>query len=152
MERIASFTVDHTKLQPGMYLSRQDGAVVTYDLRFKRPNTGDLLSNAELHSAEHLFATLLRNSACKDAVLYFGPMGCQTGFYLLVDGSRLDHAGAIALMQEVCRRGADYDGPMPGRSAAECGNYRNLDLALARKLCTEYGAIVEEWTVDKLRY
>lgn len=76
MERIASFTVDHTKLQPGMYLSRQDGAVVTYDLRFKRPNTGDLLSNAELHSAEHLFATLLRNSACKDAVLYFGPMGC----------------------------------------------------------------------------
>ena len=132
MERIASFTVDHTKLQPGMYLSRQDGAVVTYDLRFKRPNTGDLLS--------------------KDAVLYFGPMGCQTGFYLLVDGSRLDHAGAIALMQEVCRRGADYDGPMPGRSAAECGNYRNLDLALARKLCPEYGAIVQEWTVDKLRY
>jgi len=130
MERIASFTVDHTKLQPGMYLSRQDGAVVTYDLRFKRPNTGDLLSNAELHSAEHLFATLLRNSACKDAVLYFGPMGCQTGFYLLVD----------------------YDGPMPGRSAAECGNYRNLDLALARKLCAEYGAIVQEWTVDKLRY
>ena len=99
-----------------------------------------------------MFATLLRNSACKDAVLYFGPMGCQTGFYLLVDGSRLDHAGAIALMQEVCRRGADYDGPMPGRSAAECGNYRNLDLALARKLCTEYGAIVQEWTVDKLRY
>ena len=79
-------------------------------------------------------------------------MGCQTGFYLLVDGSRLDHAGAIALMQEVCRRGADYDGPMPGRSAAECGNYRNLDLALARKLCAEYGAIVQEWTVDKLRY
>ena len=69
MERIASFTVDHTKLQPGMYLSRQDGAVVTYDLRFKRPNTGDLLSNAELHSSEHLFATLRRNSACKDAVL-----------------------------------------------------------------------------------
>lgn len=152
MERIASFTVDHTKLQPGMYLSRQDGAVVTYDLRFKCPNTGGLLSNAELHSAEHLFATLLRNSARKDAVLYFGPMGCQTGFYLLVDGSRLDHAGAIALMQEVCCQGAAYDGPMPGRSAVECGNYRNLDLTLARKLCSDYGAILQEWTVDKLRY
>ena len=152
MERIASFTVDHNHLCPGLYYSRRDGDIVTFDLRFKKPNTDDLLTNAEMHSAEHLIATLLRNSAHKEAVIYFGPMGCQTGFYLLVDGSRLDHAGAIALMQEVCRRGADYDGPMPGRSAAECGNYRNLDLALARKLCTEYGAIVQEWTVDKLRY
>ena len=142
MERIASFRVDHNKLLPGLYLSRRDGDVTTFDLRFKRPNTGDLLSNAEMHSVEHVIATLLRNGRAKDAIIYFGPMGCQTGFYLLVDGSRLDHAGAIALMQEVCRRGADYDGPMPGRSAAECGNYRNLDLALARKLCTEYGAIV----------
>ena len=81
MERIASFTVDHTKLRPVLYLSRVDGDIVTYDLRFKRPNTGDLLSNAQMHSAEHLFATLLRNSQQKDAVIYFGPMGCQTGFY-----------------------------------------------------------------------
>ena len=152
MERIASFTVNHDVLVPGLYLSRRDGDVTTFDLRFKKPNTGDLLTNAQMHSVEHIIATLLRNSPEKDAVIYFGPMGCQTGFYLLVDGSRLDHAGAIALMQEVCRRGADYDGPMPGRSAAECGNYRNLDLALARKLCAEYGAIVQEWTVDKLRY
>lgn len=152
MEKIASFTVDHTTLLPGMYLSRQDGAVVTYDLRFKRPNTGDLLSNAELHSAEHLFATLLRNSAQKDAVLYFGPMGCQTGFYLLVDGTKLDHSGAIALMQQVCVQGAAYEGDMPGKSAVECGNYRNLDLALAKKLCAEYGEILGDWTEEKLRY
>ncbi len=152
MERIASFTVDHTKLRPGMYLSRRDGAVVTYDLRFKVPNTGDLLSNAQLHSAEHLFATLLRNSAQKDAVLYFGPMGCQTGFYLLVDGARLDDAGAIALMQEVCRQGAAYEGEMPGKSAVECGNYRNLDLALAKELCAVYGEIIRDWSVEKLQY
>ena len=83
MERIASFTVDHTVLVPGLYLSRRDGNVVTLDLRFKRPNTGQLLSNSQMHSVEHLIATLLRNSESRDAVIYFGPMGCQTGFYFL---------------------------------------------------------------------
>lgn len=86
MERIASFTVDHNVLVPGLYLSRRDGNVVTFDLRFKKPNTGDLLTNAEMHSVEHVIATLLRNSPRKDAVVYFGPMGCQTGFYFLFDG------------------------------------------------------------------
>ena len=152
MERIASFTVDHTKLQPGMYLSRRDGSVVTYDLRFKKPNTGDLLSNAELHSAEHLFATLLRNAEEKDAVIYFGPMGCQTGFYLLVDGAQLSHAQVIALVQKVCRQGRDYDGPMPGKSAVECGNYRNLELSLAKKLCADYLEIIRDWTEENLDY
>ena len=89
MERIASFTVDHDVLVPGLYLSRQDGDVVTLDLRFKKPNTGDLLTNAEMHSVEHVIATLLRNSPEKDAVVYFGPMGCQTGFYFLFDGKQL---------------------------------------------------------------
>lgn len=152
MERIASFSVDHTKLRPGMYISRVDGDVVTYDLRFKRPNTGDLLSNAQLHSAEHLFATLLRNSEQKDAVVYFGPMGCQTGFYLLIDGGKLDHQGAIWLMRQVCDLGAIYQGDMPGKSELECGNYRNLDLDLARELCAYYGQILKSWTVDKLQY
>ena len=152
MERIASFTVDHTKLRPGMYLSRRDGTVVTYDLRFTVPNTGDLLSNAQLHSAEHLFATLLRNSAQKDAVIYFGPMGCQTGFYLLVDGARLDDAGAIALMQEVCRQGAAYTGEMPGKSAVECGNYRNLDVDTGKAVCRFYAGLIRDWTVEKLAY
>ena len=78
MERIASFQVDHNKLLPGMYLSRRDGEVVTFDLRFKKPNTGDLLTNAEMHSVEHVIATLLRNGRARDAVIYFGPMGCQT--------------------------------------------------------------------------
>ena len=152
MDRIASFTVDHTKLRPGMYLSRTDGDIVTYDLRFKRPNTPDLLSNAQLHSAEHLFATLLRNSDQKDAVIYFGPMGCQTGFYLLIDHAKLDHQGAIWLMRQVCDLGALYQGEMPGKSEFECGNYRNLDVDLARELCAYYGQILSHWTVEKLQY
>ena len=152
MERIASFTVDHTKLRPGLYLSRVDGDIVTYDLRFKRPNTGDLLSNAQMHSAEHLFATLLRNSQHKDAVVYFGPMGCQTGFYLLVDGSKLGHQEVIWLLRQVCDQGSIYRGEMPGKSEQECGNYRNLDLDLARELCAYYGKILSTWTVEKLQY
>ena len=89
MERIASFTVNHDVLVPGLYLSRRDGDVTTFDLRFKKPNTGDLLTNAQMHSVEHIIATLLRNSPEKDAVIYFGPMGCQTGFYFLFDSRRL---------------------------------------------------------------
>ena len=117
MERIASFTVDHDVLVPGLYLSRQDGDVVTLDLRFKKPNTGDLLTNAEMHSVEHVIATLLRNSPEKDAVVYFGPMGCQTGFYFLFDGKQLTLAQAVALVQRVFAQGAVFEGEMPGKSA-----------------------------------
>ena len=99
MERIASFTVNHDVLVPGLYLSRRDGDVTTFDLRFKKPNTGDLLTNAEMHSVEHIIATLLRNSEKKDAVIYFGPMGCQTGFYFLFDGAQLTDGEAIRLLQ-----------------------------------------------------
>ena len=152
MERIASFQVDHNKLRPGLYLSRQDGHVITYDLRFKTPNTDDLLSNAEMHSVEHIIATLLRNSAARDAVIYFGPMGCQTGFYFLFDGNRLSHAQAIALLQDVFAKGAAFDGPMPGKSAVECGNYRNLDVELAKAQCAYYAAAIADWTEEKLAY
>ena len=132
MERIASFQVDHNKLVPGMYLSRRDGKVTTFDLRFKKPNTGDLLSNAEMHSVEHIIATLLRNSPQKDAVVYFGPMGCQTGFYFLFDGEQLTDGEALDLLKAVFAAGADFSGPMPGKSAVECGNYRNLEVSLAK--------------------
>ena len=152
MERIASFQVDHNKLVPGMYLSRRDGQVTTLDLRFKKPNTGDLLTNAELHSVEHIIATLLRNSRAKDAVIYFGPMGCQTGFYFLYDSSRLSDADAVELMKETFAQGAAYDGEMPGKSAVECGNYINLDVSLARTQCACYRDIIRNWTVEKLAY
>ncbi|MGN0985866.1 MAG: S-ribosylhomocysteine lyase [Candidatus Enterenecus sp.] len=152
MERIASFQVDHNKLRPGLYLSRRDGNVITYDLRFKTPNTGDLLSNAQLHSVEHIIATLLRNSAAKDAVIYFGPMGCQTGFYFLFDGDKLTHTQAIGLLQEVFAAGANWQGEVPGKSAAECGNYRNLDADLARAQCAFYADLIQDWTEERLAY
>lgn len=152
MERIASFTVDHTVLVPGLYLSRRDGTSVTFDLRFKKPNTGDLLSNAELHSVEHVIATLLRNSPQKDAVIYFGPMGCQTGFYFLFDGEKLSNANAVRLLQRVFTAAAKFDGAMPGASARECGNYRNLDVELARRCCAYYADVIADWSEEKLVY
>ena len=152
MERIASFTVNHDVLTPGLYLSRRDGHVTTYDLRFKKPNTGDLLTNAEMHSVEHIIATFLRNSAAKDAVIYFGPMGCQTGFYFLFDGAQLTDGQAIELLQDVFAAAAVYEGSMPGYSTTECGNYINLNTALARACCAYYAEVIREWTVEKLVY
>ncbi len=152
MERIASFQVDHNKLEPGLYLSRRDGQVSTFDLRFKKPNTGDLLSNAEMHSVEHILATLLRNSSRRDAVIYFGPMGCQTGFYFLFDSEQLTDAEAVELLKDCFTAGADFDGPMPGKSAAECGNYRNLEVSLAREQCAYYRDLIRDWTVERLAY
>ena len=152
MERIASFTVDHDVLTPGLYLSRRDGHVTTFDLRFKKPNTGDLLSNAEMHSVEHVIATLLRNSRHKDAVIYFGPMGCQTGFYFLFDGAQLTDAQAIELLKSVFFAAAFYEGTMPGNTARECGNYINLDLELAKKCCFAYTNVIGKWTEEQLVY
>lgn len=152
MERIASFTVDHNKLVPGLYLSRRDGDIVTLDLRFKKPNTGDLLSNSEMHSVEHLIATLLRNSGCKDAVIYFGPMGCQTGFYFLFDGRRLSLEGAVELLKQVFAAAAEFEGGMPGKSPAECGNYVNLDVETGKAACRFYAGLIADWTVEKLAY
>ena len=152
LERIASFTVDHTKLQPGLYLSRRDGDILTFDLRFKKPNTGDLLTNSEMHSVEHLIATLLRNSEDQEAVVYFGPMGCQTGFYFLFNNQLLSCEGAIQLLQEVFAKAADFAGEMPGRSAMECGNYGNLDVDTGKAACRWYAELISDWTVEKLAY
>ena len=152
MERIASFTVDHTRLLPGLYLSRRDGDIVTLDLRFKRPNTGDLLSNSEMHSTEHLIATLLRNSPQKEAVIYFGPMGCQTGFYFLFDSRLLTLEGAVELVKAVFTQAADYQGEMPGKSAMECGNYVNLDVDAGKAVCRFYADLIRDWTAEKLSY
>ena len=152
MERIASFTVDHNVLVPGLYYSRRDGSVVTFDLRFKKPNTGDLLTNAEMHSIEHIIATMLRNSPAKDAVVYFGPMGCQTGFYFLFDNNLLTVEDAVDLVKKVFADAAVYDGEMPGKSAKECGNYVNLDVALAREQCKFYADLIADWNVEKLAY
>jgi len=152
MERIASFALDHTKLLPGLYLSRRDGDITTFDLRLKKPNTGDLLTNAELHSVEHLIATFLRNSREKDAVIYFGPMGCQTGFYFLFDSRQLSDGAAVELVKRVFSAAAAFEGPMPGKSETECGNFRNLDLETGKRVCGWYAALIDGWTSEKLAY
>ena len=126
--------------------------MVTFDLRFKKPNTGDLLTNAEMHSAEHLIATLLRNSRAKEAVVNFGPMGCQTGFYFLFDSALLSVADAVELLKEVFTAAANYEGEMPGKSAVECGNYINLDVELGKKVCKFYAELIADWTEEKLQY
>lgn len=152
MERIASFTVDHNKLVPGLYLSRRDGDIATFDLRLKKPNTGDLLTNSEMHSTEHLIATLLRNSRAKDAVVYFGPMGCQTGFYFLFNERLLSCGDAVELLKEVFAAAGEFSGEMPGKSPAECGNYVNLDVETGRAVCKWYAELIADWTVEKLAY
>lgn len=150
MERIASFCVDHTKLHRGMYLSRQDGDVNTYDIRMKEPNKGDYLENAALHTVEHLFATYARNSAVAQHILYVGPMGCRTGFYLLTRG--LSHEDAIRLVQDSFAFMADYVGDIPGASEAECGNFKEQDLSKAKLEARSMLPILKNWTVQKLSY
>lgn len=150
MERIASFCVDHTTLDRGMYLSRRDGDVLTWDIRMKRPNQGDYLSTAAAHTLEHLFATCARNSVYQGGVIYVGPMGCRTGFYLLTRG--LTDAQALQLTIDCFRFMADFKGPIPGASEAECGNYRDMDLPTANAEAAAMLPVLEALTPDRLRY
>ena len=150
MERIASFCVDHTKLDRGMYLSRQDGDVLTWDIRMKKPNHGDYLSTGSAHTLEHLFATYARNSQYKDGVIYVGPMGCRTGFYLLTRG--LTPAEALSLTVESFRFMAAFEGDVPGASEVECGNYRDMDLPAAKAEAAAMLPVLEALTADKLHY
>lgn len=127
---IASFTVNHEVLEPGFYISRIDGDVITYDLRTRKPNAGDYMDNSTMHSVEHMFATLIRNSSVKDDVIYFGPMGCQTGFYLLVRNRKPTEVFEQTI--ETVKSALAYEGEMFGNSAVECGNYRTLSMENAK--------------------
>ena len=130
ISRIASFSINHDILRPGIYVSRVDGDVTTYDLRHRRPNTEDLIDNSTLHSLEHMFATYIRNGELRDNIIYYGPMGCQTGFYLLVRGS--DNETVLREVKKTCERILAHDGPVFGAASRECGNYRNLSLDKAK--------------------
>ncbi|MBR4943089.1 MAG: S-ribosylhomocysteine lyase, partial [Clostridia bacterium] len=127
MKKITSFTVNHDTLDKGMYISRIDGDVVTYDIRMKRPNGGDYLNMSAAHTLEHLFATYARNSRFGEQVIYVGPMGCRTGFYMLLRDS-VSYADGIALVQESMVFARDYEGEIPGNKREECGNYLDHDL------------------------
>lgn len=126
MKKIASFSVNHDKIVEGIYISRIDGDIITYDMRMRRPNMGDYIDNLTLHSLEHMFATYVRNSEYSDSVIYFGPMGCQTGFYLLVRD--LDNETVLMLVKSVLEKIINHKGEIFGNTREECGNYRNLNL------------------------
>ena len=144
--RIASFSVNHDFIDEGIYVSRIDGDVTTYDVRTRVPNAGDYMDNLTMHSVEHLFATLVRQSVMADRVIYFGPMGCQTGFYLLVRDA--DNSEVLAVTLDILERIAEWDGAMPGESREECGNYRNLSVAAARTEAKRYLNALRQKDID----
>lgn len=150
MEKIASFTVNHKNLTPGLYISRIDGDIVTYDLRMRRPNVEPVVSNAALHSFEHLMATVLRSGPEAGRVIYFGPMGCRTGCYVLLRGC--DSALALKTVQEALAAVAVWNGPLPGNTADECGNYREHDLTGAVREAAAMADTLKNWTVEKMTY
>ena len=156
MEKITSFTIDHIRLQPGLYVSRKDAvgseAVTTFDLRLTSPNDEPVMNTAEVHTIEHLAATFLRNDpAWKDRVLYFGPMGCRTGFYLLLSGD-LSSQDVLPLVTDCFRFIRDYRGEIPGASPRDCGNYLDMNLSMANYWGRRYTALLENITPDRLTY
>ena len=151
MERIASFSVNHDLLEKGVYISRVDGDVVTYDIRMKRPNLGDYLSNGQLHTFEHLFATYARNTPFSGDVIYVGPMGCRTGFYFLVR-NKISHAQMLAILKESLDFIIGFTGEIPGSRREECGNYLEHDLEGAKAAAEEMRGVLAEWSEEKMRY
>ncbi len=140
MNKIKSFTVNHDYIEPGFYISRIDGDITTFDMRTRKPNAGDYMDNITMHSLEHMFATYIRNSDVAESVIYFGPMGCQTGFYLLTRD--LDPKEVFRAVKETLGKIIAHEGEVFGASRVECGNYKNLDLLCAKKESERYLAAI----------
>lgn len=156
MEKITSFTIDHIRLQPGLYVSRQDkvGAetVTTFDLRLTSPNQEPVMNTAEMHTIEHLAATYLRNEPeWKERILYFGPMGCRTGFYLLVAGAYTSF-DVLELVRNCFTFIADFQGEVPGASAKDCGNYLDMNLPMANYWGRKYSELLSNIDESRLEY
>ena len=151
LRKIASFAINHDLLTPGMYVSRVDGDCVTYDLRMKYPNQGDYLAQKPLHTLEHLIATYVRSSPWSDSVVYFGPMGCRTGFYMILRDS-VSKVDAIDLTREAFAFAADFEGDIPGAARVECGNYLEHDLPGARAEAKAYLTVLDACTPDTMIY
>lgn len=156
MEKIKSFTIDHIKLQPGLYVSRKDmvgnETVTTFDLRLTSPNEEPVMNTAEIHTIEHLAATYLRNDKnWKHRVLYFGPMGCRTGFYLLMSGD-YSSSDILPLVQSCFQFIAEYDDVIPGASARDCGNYLDMNLPMARYCAKRYYEVLSGISDNRLVY
>lgn len=151
LKKIASFTINHDVLTPGMYISRIDGDCVTYDLRLKTPNVGDYVAVPAMHTLEHLIATFVRSSDRSDEVVYFGPMGCRTGCYLILRDS-VSAGDAIALVQDAFRFAAAFEGDIPGAQKRECGNYLEHDLPGAKAEAAAYVRVLDGWTKARMTY
>ena len=151
MKRIASFCINHDTLTEGMYTSRVDGDVITYDIRMVKPNHGIYLDPAAAHTFEHLFATYVRNTAYSDEIVYVGPMGCRTGFYFLVRDSMTQET-AIALVQQTMDFVCAFEGTIPGSAKEECGNYLSHDLEGAKRIAEHMRDVLHEWTPAHLTY
>lgn len=151
MDRIASFSVDHNNLEKGMYISRIDGDIVTYDIRMKKPNNGDFLTTGAMHTFEHLFATYARNTEFKDNVIYIGPMGCRTGFYFLVRNI-ITNNQALKIVQDSLVFVKNFTGTIPGSTKVECGNYLDHDLEGAKKVAVDMIDVLKNWTEEKMDY
>lgn len=151
LKKIASFAINHDLLTPGMYISRIDGDCVTYDLRMKTPNAGDYVDQAALHTLEHLVATFVRSSERSDEVVYFGPMGCRTGCYLILRDS-VSARDAIQLVKDAFAFAAAFEGEIPGAKRIECGNYLNHDLTGARREAAAYLQVLLRCTPESMAY
>lgn len=151
MKKIASFNVDHDKLDKGMYISRIDGDVITYDIRMKKPNAGDYIPNGALHTFEHLFATYARNTDMAEGVIYIGPMGCRTGFYILLRDS-IRNEDAIRLVLDSFKFISKFSGEIPGAKRRECGNYREHDIEGAKEIATDMIDVLKNWKKEDLAY
>ncbi len=156
MEKITSFTIDHIKLKPGLYVSRKDSVgpetVTTFDLRLTSPNEEPVMNTAEVHTIEHLAATYLRNEPnWRDKVLYFGPMGCRTGFYLLLTGN-YESVDVVELVKNCFAFIRDFQGDVPGASAKDCGNFLDMNLPMANYWGKKYAALLENIPADRLIY
>ena len=150
MKLIPSFQIDHEILERGIYISRIDEDITTYDIRMKEPNREPVLTNSALHTIEHLFATYVRNTEFGDNIIYFGPMGCRTGFYFLTRS--LSDNYSIQLIKDAFQYIADFWGTIPGAAPKECGNYKEHNLLQAKEEAKQFLEVIKDWTRDDLTY
>lgn len=153
MKRIASFCVNHDVLEKGLYISRIDGDIVTYDIRMKKPNNeqNDYLENGTMHTFEHLFATFVRNTKYSENIIYVGPMGCRTGFYFLVR-DKISNVEVLKLLQDTFKFISEFEGEVPGTKKEECGNYKEHNLSGAKKTARDMFNVLLNWSEEMMSY
>ena len=150
MKKIPSFQIDHNKLTKGIYISRIDDDITTYDIRMREPNRETVMTNAAMHTIEHIFATYVRNTEFGDNIIYFGPMGCRTGFYFLTRS--LTDNYSIQLIKDAFKYISEFWGQIPGAAARECGKYADHNLPQAKEEAKAFLEIIKDWTKEDLKY